>query len=100
MTDAEAELRRSSLLALPSLTEGLPLSLAEAMALGLPCVATDCSAGVRLLTEDGRAGRIVPRADAAALAAALDELMSDRGPARLARRPGPWRRRPVSGPTW
>lgn len=77
VTDAEAELRRSSLLALPSLTEGLPLSLAEAMALGLPCVATDCSAGVRLLTDDGGAGRIVPRADAAALAAALDELMSD-----------------------
>ena len=49
------------------------------MALGLPCVATDCSAGVRLLTEDGAAGRIVPRADAAALAAALDELMSDAG---------------------
>lgn len=77
VTDAEAELRRSSVLALPSLTEGLPLALAEAMALGLPCVATDCSAGVRLLTEDGGAGRIVPRADAAALAAALDELMSD-----------------------
>ena len=79
VTDAEAELRRSSVLALPSLTEGLPLALAEAMALGLPCVATDCSAGVRLLTEDGSAGRIVPRADAAALAAALDELMSDAG---------------------
>ena len=79
VTDAEAELRRSSMLALPSLTEGLPLALAEAMALGLPCVATDCSAGVRLLTEDGQAGRIVPRADAVALAAALDELMSDAG---------------------
>lgn len=79
VTDAEAELRRSSVLALPSLTEGLPLALAEAMALGLPCVATDCSAGVRLLAEDGAAARIVPRADAAALAAALDELMSDAG---------------------
>lgn len=79
VTDAEKELRRSTVLALPSLTEGLPLALAEAMALGLPCVATDCSAGVRLLTEDGRAGRIVPRADAAALADALDQLMSDAG---------------------
>lgn len=77
VSDAEPELRAAGVLALPSLTEGLPLALAEAMALGLPCVATDCSAGVRMLTEDGAAGRIVPRADAAALAAALDELMSD-----------------------
>lgn len=79
VADAEAELRRSSVLALPSLTEGLPLALAEAMALGLPCVATDCSAGVRLLAEEGATARIVPRADAAALAAALDQLMSDPG---------------------
>lgn len=77
VSDAEPELRAAGVLALPSLTEGLPLALAEAMALGLPCVATDCSAGVRLLTEDGAAGRIVPRADAAALAGALDEVMSD-----------------------
>ena len=79
VADAEAELRSASLLVLPSLTEGLPLALAEAMAMGLPCVATDCSAGVRLLTEDGAAGLLVPRADAGALAGALDSLMSDDG---------------------
>lgn len=77
VTDAEAELRRAAILALPSLTEGLPLALAEAMATGLACVATDCSAGVRLLTGDGEAAHVVPRADAEALAAALDGLMSD-----------------------
>ena len=75
--DAEQELRRASILALPSLTEGLPLSLAEAMATGLACVATDCSAGVRLLAEHGAAARVVPRADASALAGALDGLMAD-----------------------
>lgn len=74
--DAEAELRRSSLFVLPSLTEGLPLALAEAMALGLPCIAADCSAGVRLLSENGAAARLVPRGDAAALARGLSELMS------------------------
>jgi glycosyltransferase involved in cell wall biosynthesis len=79
VTDSEAELREATVLALPSLTEGLPLVLAEAMAVGLPCVATDCSAGVRLLTEDGRAGHIVPRADPGALAAALSALMADPG---------------------
>lgn len=76
VTDAEGELRASDVFVLPSLTEGLPLALAEAMALGLPCVATDCSAGVRMLSHDGAAARLVPRADAAGLAAALAELMS------------------------
>ena len=76
VTDAEAELRSADLFALPSLTEGLPLALAEAMALGLPCVAADCSAGVRLLSRDGQAARLVPRADADGLADALDALMS------------------------
>ena len=77
VTDVEAELRAAGVLALPSLTEGLPLSLAEAMACGLPCVATDCSDGVGLLAEEGRAARIVPRADVPALAEALDRLMAD-----------------------
>ncbi len=76
VTDAMSQLRSSSILALPSLTEGLPLVLAEGMAMGLPCVATDCSAGVRLLSDDGAAARVVPRADAGALADALDALMS------------------------
>jgi glycosyltransferase involved in cell wall biosynthesis len=75
VTDSEAELRDASILVMPSLTEGLPLALAEAMALGLPCVATDCSSGVRLLTEDGAAARIVPRAEPGALAQALSALM-------------------------
>ncbi|MBK9738014.1 MAG: glycosyltransferase [Actinobacteria bacterium] len=78
VADVERELRGSDLLVLPSLTEGLPLVLAEAMALGLPCIATDCSAGVRLLTDDGRNGRLVPRADGAALAESLATLMADR----------------------
>jgi glycosyltransferase involved in cell wall biosynthesis len=75
--DAEAVLRDSDLVVLPSLTEGLPLVLAEAMACGLPCVATDCSAGVRLLTEGGTAARLAARGDAGSLAGAMAELMSD-----------------------
>jgi len=79
VTDAEAELRAASVLVMPSLTEGLPLSLAEGMAHGLPCIATDCSAGVRLLTADGAAAVLVPRGDSAGLAAALDRLLADPG---------------------
>ena len=77
VVDAMTVLRESSIVVLPSLTEGLPLVMAEAMAMGLPVIATDCSAGVRLLGEDGRAACIVPRGDAGALAGALGALMSD-----------------------
>lgn len=77
VADVGPELARAGVLALPSLTEGLPMVLAEAMATGLACVASDCSAGVRALTDDGRVGRLVARGDAAALAGALDALLAD-----------------------
>ena len=82
VTDAMGALRESSIVVLPSLTEGLPLVMAEAMALGLPVVATDCSAGVRLLAQDGHTARIVARGDAAALADALRHLIEN-GPERV-----------------
>jgi glycosyltransferase involved in cell wall biosynthesis len=72
-----AALRDASIVVLPSLTEGLPLVMAEAMAWGLPVVATDCSAGVRLLSEDGGVARIVPRGNAGALAGAVAGLMEN-----------------------
>lgn len=75
--DAQAALRRASIVVLPSLTEGLPLVMAEAMALGLPVVATDCSSGVRLLAEDGRVARLVPRYDPDGLADAISALAAD-----------------------
>lgn len=78
VTDAMSLLRESSIVVLPSLTEGLPLVMAEAMAMGLPVIATDCSAGVRLLSQDGRAARLVPRGDAGALAGGLATLLEDR----------------------
>ncbi len=80
--DVEPVLRTTGVLALPSLTEGLPMSLAEAMAAGVACVAADCSAGVRALTDQGRTGVLVPRGDAAALASALAGLLADDGERR------------------
>jgi len=62
-------LQHSSVLCLPSRTEGMPLALAEAMAAGLPVVATDCSAGVRQLVGD--AGVLVRPEDPKALADGL-----------------------------
>lgn len=53
--------------------EGLPVALMEALACGLPVVATSIS-GVPELVRPGETGWLVPPADAGALAAALDEV--------------------------
>lgn len=66
----------------PSLFEGLGGSLIEAMALGLPIVASDLPA-VREVLEDGANAALVPPADAGALAGAIAGLLGDR--ARAAR---------------
>jgi glycosyltransferase involved in cell wall biosynthesis len=59
-----------------SLTEGLPQVLLEAMAAGLPIVATDVgSVGTAL--GNGERGRLVRPGDAGAAAAALEELARD-----------------------
>ncbi len=74
-TDPMGVLMGTGILALPSLTEGFPLALAEAMACGVACVASDCSSGVRALVDDGRTGLIARRGDAAHLAEQLARLM-------------------------
>ena len=61
---------------LPSLYEGFPLAILEAMAAGLPVVATRV-AGNPEAVEDGVHGRLVAPEDPAGLAAALLELVED-----------------------
>jgi len=68
---------RADLFVLSSLTEGMPNVIGEAMALGLPVVATDCSPGVREYLDDGRAGLLVPPGDPRALARGIEQLLSD-----------------------
>ena len=69
-------LRGFHALVLPSTLEGIPRCLMEAMAAGVPVVATDIP-GTRELVEDGRSGLLVPVADAPRLAAALASLRDD-----------------------
>lgn len=66
-----ALLHAMDLFAFPSLREGSPLALAEAMAAGLPVVCGDFPAAAEVI-EDGRTGLIFPRKDVGALALAIE----------------------------
>lgn len=74
--DVPALLSAADLFVLPSHREGMPRSIIEAMASGLPVVATNIR-GCREEVIDGETGRLVPVKDVAALAAALQELVLD-----------------------
>jgi starch synthase len=66
----------------PSREEGLPLALVEAMALGVPVVASAIN-GIPEVVEHEVTGHLVPPDDPGALAGAIDALLDD--PARAAR---------------
>lgn len=68
---------RANAVALTSRTEAFPSVLVEAMAVGVPILATDSSAGVRECLLDGACGLIVPTNDAGAIAAGLDRLFRE-----------------------
>jgi glycosyltransferase involved in cell wall biosynthesis len=74
--DPELLLGAADIMLLPSLNEGLPLSVVEAMACGTPVVATDIE-GTRELVLDGKTGLLVPAAEAGSLASAIDRLLCD-----------------------
>jgi glycosyltransferase involved in cell wall biosynthesis len=69
-------LRGSDIFILPSFAEGVPVSLMEAMASGVPVVATNVG-GVAELVESERTGLLVPPADSAALAQAIARYQDD-----------------------
>ncbi|HUM16459.1 MAG TPA: glycosyltransferase family 4 protein [Candidatus Nitrosotalea sp.] len=63
---------------LASFTEGHPKVLLEAMACGVPCVASDC-AGNRSLVTDGRTGLLFDPHQPKQLAACLERLLTEPG---------------------
>lgn len=70
------QLHRATLLVLPSHFEGLPICVLEAMAAGVPIVATRVG-GVPFALDDGHCGVLVPVGDPAALASAVNGLLAD-----------------------
>lgn len=73
--DVAAILQTSDLFAFPSLMEAFPNGVMEAMAAGLPVVATRVG-GIPELVEDGRTGLLVPPGDAEAMCGAVERLLA------------------------
>lgn len=74
--DVFSVLKLMDIFCLPSLSEGLPNALMEAMAVGRPVVASGVG-GVLSLLDDGKNGLLVPPGDAAALEVAIEKLTDD-----------------------
>ncbi|MFA5027725.1 MAG: glycosyltransferase [Candidatus Methylomirabilota bacterium] len=81
--DLEAILAGCDVVISSSRNEGTPVALIEAMAAGVPVLATDVG-GVGDLVADGETGWLVPPADPGAMAARLQTLLADRAGAERA----------------
>lgn len=76
VADTDDFLAKLDVLVMSSTTEACPMAVLEAMAAGVPVVATDVGGTRELLLEgDSRAGIIVPARDASAIAEALLEIL-------------------------
>lgn len=75
-TDVDAILAGCDLFVHPSLDDAFPTVLLEAMAAGLPIVASHVG-GIPEIVDDGETGTLVPPGDAKALAHAIRELLAD-----------------------
>jgi len=72
-----AYLKGAAMFVLSSAWEGSPNALTEALALGVPVVATNCPSGPCEILKDGAIGRLVPVGDPDALAEAMLATLSD-----------------------
>jgi len=74
--DAMIELKKSSLLVVPSRMESLPTSIKEAFYFKIPVIATDVG-GIPELITDNYSGILVPSGNNTKLIAAINDLLSD-----------------------
>lgn len=82
--DVHERIRDAAMYVCSSDFEGLSNSMLEAMAIGMPCVCTDCEGGgARMMIRDGENGLLTPIGDVQALYEAMKKLVDD--PAYAAR---------------
>ena len=78
VTDIADRIAKARIFTLTSNTEGMPNSIMEAMALGIPVISTDCPCGgPATLIRDGENGLLIPVGDAYALADAMRQILSN-----------------------
>lgn len=78
VSDVASCIREDGIFVLSSDYEGIPNSLIEAMSVGLPCVATNCTpGGPDFLTDSGKRGLLVPIRDVDKMAAAINNLIEN-----------------------
>ena len=70
-------LKQADMFVSSSELEGFPMALCEAMACGLPVIATEYHTAVRDIIENGQNGILVPTGDSGALAATMIHLIDD-----------------------
>jgi glycosyltransferase involved in cell wall biosynthesis len=77
--DIPTVLREAEIFVLSSDYEGMPNALMEALAVGVPCVSTDCPCGgPHVLIEHGINGLLVPVGDEKKMAEAMDRLLRNK----------------------
>ena len=91
--DPYQRMAAADLFVLSSRSEGMPLTVLEALAVGTPVIATRCSSGVDLLLEGGRYGDMVPAESVDELADAIEKNLRDPSALQARAAAGPARAR-------